>query len=181
MRAKPTLLRTGTKLIYNCSKIQTQNAFTAQIIPHRIFGNYSDELCTLDIVKNLSQWTFSVLFAAYRNWHLNNRCVNVWRSYKEEEEEERMKKSSDAKVKPSSRGKRKDLDRSKVEEQETTFLVVLDKMCMATYTAAKCQRAKSARHVAIHAVCTRMLSRAGRRSAKTCSTVSCTALLVLAL
>ena len=61
------------------------------------------------------------------------------------------KKSSDAKVKPLSRGKRKDLDRSKVEEQETTFLVVLDIMCMATYTAAKCQRAKSARHVAIHA------------------------------
>ena len=82
----------------------------------------------------------------------NNRCVKVWRSYKEEEEgEERMKKSSDAKVKPLSRGKRKDLDRSKVEEQETTFLVVLDIMCMATYTAAKCQRAKSARHVAIHA------------------------------
>ena len=72
-----------------------------------------------------------------------------------------MKKSSDAKV------KRKDLDRSKVEEQETTFLVVLDIMCMATYTAAKCQRAKSARHVAIHAaVCTRMLSRAGRLQCK---------------
>ena len=168
MRAKPTLLRTGFKLIYNCSKIQTQNAFTAQIIPHRIFGNYSDELCTLDIVKNLSQWTFSVLFAAYRNWHLNYRCVNVWRSYKEEEDEEEEEEVFWCKSEALEQGKKK---RPWPEQgrraRNHLSRCTRDIMCMATYTAAKCQPAKSARHVAIHAVCTRMLSRAGREECKT--------------
>ena len=146
---------------------------------HRIFGNYSSY--ALLILSKI--WVNGRSQCCLQPIEIDTLKTDVL-TYGEEVKE-RMRKSSDAKVKPLSRGKRKDLDRSKVEEQETTFLVVLDIMCMATYTAAKCQRAKSARHVAIHAaVCTRMLSRAGRlagRSAKTCSTVSCTALLVLAL
>ena len=42
----------------------------------RIFGNYSGELCTLDIIKNLSQWTYSVLFAAYLNTLITDVLTN---------------------------------------------------------------------------------------------------------